>query len=99
MYQLHLGGGVDAHGARFGKQVVKIIARRVPAAVVLLLRLFDAHHAEGESPQTFFARVDPKLVVSSLASVLRAPPTHEEEVDLGERVGFVVETRKGECAA
>jgi sulfite reductase beta subunit-like hemoprotein len=98
IYQLHLGGGVDEHGARFGKQIVKLIARRVPEAVVRLLRLYDAHHTSGESPKTFFARVDPKLVTAALSTLLTAP-TGEDEVDIGETSGFVVETREGECAA
>jgi sulfite reductase beta subunit-like hemoprotein len=99
VYQLHLGGGVDERGARFGKQIVKIVARRVPEAVVRLLRLYDAHHASGESPKDFFARIDPKLVTSALSTLLAAAPTREDEVDLGETTGFVVETREGECAA
>ena len=99
IYQLHLGGGVDEHGARFGKQVVKLIARRVPEAVVRLLRLYDDHHTSGESPKAFFARVDPKLVTAALATLLAAPPEKEDEVDIGETSGFVVETREGECAA
>ena len=77
---------------------MKIIARRVPEAVVRLLRLYDAHHASGESPKAFFARVDPKLVTSALGSLLAAP-TKEDEVDIGETTGFVVESREGECAA
>jgi sulfite reductase beta subunit-like hemoprotein len=99
IYQLHLGGGVDEHGARFGKQIVKLIARRVPEAVVRLLRLYDTHHAGGESPTAFFARVDPKLVTSALGALLTSPPAREDEVDIGETAGFVVETRDGECAA
>ena len=99
IYQLHLGGGVDERGARFGKQVVKLIARRVPEAVVCLLKLYDSHHTSGELPKTFFERVDPKLVVSALGTLVTAPPTREDEVDIGESRGFVVETREGECAA
>ena len=50
VYQLHLGGGVDERGARFGRQVVKIIARRVPEAVVRLLRFYEAERTHGETP-------------------------------------------------
>ena len=99
VYQLHLGGGVDERGARFGKQIVKIVARRVPEAVVRLLRLYDASHTPGEAPKDFFARVDPKLVISSLGTLVSAAPEREDEVDIGETTGFVVETREGECAA
>ncbi len=99
IYQLHVGGGVDERGARFGRQVVKIVARRVPEATVILLRLYDTQHVAGESPRAFFERVDPKVVVAALHAVLAAAPTREDEVDLGETTGFVVAAREGECAA
>ena len=74
VYQLHLGGGVDERGARFGRQVVKIIARRVPEAVVRLLRFYEAERTAGESPAAFFERVDGKRVVAALGDVVTAPP-------------------------
>ncbi|WP_394847938.1 nitrite/sulfite reductase [Pendulispora brunnea] len=100
VYQLHLGGGVDENGARFGKQVIKIIARRVPDAVVLLMKLFETDRKEGERPRQFFQRVDPKRVTFALAS-LAGPPSADsnEAVDIGETAGFVIETKDGECAA
>ncbi len=99
VYQLHLGGGVDEKGARFGRQVVKIVARRVPEAVMRLLRLYETHRTTGEAPKDFFVRIDPKLVVSELSDLLATAPVAEDEVDIGETTGFVVETREGECAA
>jgi sulfite reductase beta subunit-like hemoprotein len=98
MYQLHLGGGFDENGARFGRQVVKVIANRVPDAVYALLKLFETDRAEGDTPATFFKRVDPKRVVESLASVL-GPPVSGDERDIGETGGFLVEIGAGECAA
>ncbi|HVJ91368.1 MAG TPA: nitrite/sulfite reductase [Labilithrix sp.] len=99
VYQLHLGGGVDARGARFGRQVVKIVARRVPDAVVALLGLYDAEHAEGESPAAFFERVDAKRVVAALGEIVTAPPRADEATDVGEDTGFLVHAGPGECAA
>ncbi len=98
MYQLHLGGGVDADGARFGRQVVKIIARRVPDAVVALLELFESDAKPGEEPAAFFRRVDPKRVVESLGTLL-GPALPGEEADIGETQGFHVAIGAGECAA
>jgi sulfite reductase beta subunit-like hemoprotein len=98
MYQLHLGGGIDERGARFGRQVVKMIARRVPEAVVGLLYLFESDHAEGEAPATFFQRVDPKRVVEALASVL-GPPVEGDAFDIEQTTGFLVAIGAGECAA
>ncbi len=99
VYQLHLGGGVDERGARFGRQVVKVVARRVPEVVVRLLRLFDAERNEGESPSAFFERLDGKRVVAALGDLVTAPPTADETADVGEQSGFVVTTGEGECAA
>lgn len=99
VYQLHLGGGVDGRGARFGRQVVKIIARRVPDAVVRLLGLYEAERSVDESPAAFFERVDAKRIVATLGELLTAPPTTEESADVGESSGFLVHTGEGECAA
>lgn len=99
IYQLHLGGGVDENGARFGRQVVKLIARRVPEAVVRMMRLFEAERTEGETPAAFFTRVDPKRIVAILGDVVTAPPTDAEVADVGEDQGFLVHSGEGECAA
>jgi sulfite reductase beta subunit-like hemoprotein len=99
VYQLHLGGGVDARGARFGRQVVKIVARRVPDAVVRLLALYDAERAPDETPAAFFERIDGKRVIAALGEIVTAPPRADEIADVGESAGFLVQTGAGECAA
>lgn len=98
VYQLHLGGGVDERGARFGRQVVKLVARRAPEAVVRLLELYESDHLPGETSRAFFERVDGKRVHEALAGLL-APATDQEASDLGETTGFAVEVGEGECAA
>lgn len=98
MYQLHLGGGVDGDGAYFGRQVVKIVARRAPEAVVKLLALYQSDRAEGETPNAFFRRVDPKRVVAALGDLVSGFAAGEE-ADIGEAVGFEVAIGQGECAA
>ena len=99
VYQLHLGGGVDERGARFGRQVVKVIARRVPDAVVRMLRLFEEERTPGETPAAFFSRVDGKRVVALLGEIVTAPPTSDERADIGETAGFLIHSGEGECAA
>lgn len=99
MYQLHLGGGVDEAGARFGRQVVKVVARRLPEAVAVLVKLYDAERADGETPAEFFRKIDPKRVVAALGELASAAPTMGEEVDVGEQAGFHVAIGAGECAA
>jgi sulfite reductase beta subunit-like hemoprotein len=99
VYQLHLGGGVDERGARFGRQVVKIVARRVPDAVVRLLRFFEAERTAGESPAAFFERVDGKRIVAALGDVVTGPVVPDEHADVGETAGFLIHSGEGECAA
>ena len=99
VYQLHLGGGVDERGARFGRQVVKIVAKRVPEAVVRLLRFFEAERATGETPASFFERIDGKRVIAVLGDVVTAAPLDTERADVGESAGFLVHSGEGECAA
>lgn len=99
VYQLHLGGGVGPDGAHFGRQVVKIVARRAPEATVLLLRLYESERREGETPSAFFERVDAKRVVQALAPVLTSSAGDGESTDIGEQEGFLVRTGEGECAA
>jgi sulfite reductase beta subunit-like hemoprotein len=99
MYQLHLGGGVDENGARFGRQVVKVVARRVPDAVAVLLKLYEAERNTDETPAVFFRRVDPKRVVAALGDLVAAGPEKGEARDIGEETGFEVAIGAGECAA
>jgi sulfite reductase (NADPH) hemoprotein beta-component len=99
MYQLHLGGGVDEAGARFGRQVVKVVARRVPDAVAVLLDLYDREHAADESPASFYKRVDPKKVVAALGDLVAEAPKAPEAHDVGLDHGFEVAIGAGECAA
>lgn len=99
MYQLHLGGGVETSGAKFGRQVVKVVARRLPEAVALLVKLYDAERIDGESPSVFFRRVDPKRVVAALGELASAAPAQGEDIDVGEKAGFHVAIGEGECAA
>jgi sulfite reductase (NADPH) hemoprotein beta-component len=99
MYQLHLGGGIDENGARFGRQVVKVVARRLPEAVAVLVKLYDAEHKDGETPAEFFRKVDAKRVVAALGDLASAAPSHGEEIDVGEQAGFHVAIGAGECAA
>jgi sulfite reductase beta subunit-like hemoprotein len=100
-YQLHLGGGIDGAGATFGRQVIKVPARRVPEAVVRLLELYRRDHDGAEKPLAFFRRVDAKIVREALADLAEfdaktAKP--EEWLDHGDDAPFKVAIGQGECA-
>lgn len=102
VYQLHIGGGVDERGARFGAQVVKIPAKRVPAA---LLHLIDAHAAQrrdGEGFGAWLGRLSAdeiKALTRDFTDIDPAVAKDDEYLDFDAQNGFVVETKAGECAA
>jgi sulfite reductase beta subunit-like hemoprotein len=100
-YQLHLGGGIDRQGAVFGRQVVKVAARRVPAAVLRLLELYMKERSDCEAPLAFFRRVEAEAVkraVADLAEFDAATARPEEWLDHGDETPFKVAIGQGECA-
>ena len=101
VYQLHLGGGVDHRGARFGRQVIKVPARRVPEAVARMLTLYEGERVGDESPAAFYERVESSRVSALLQDLaaLDAQTADEVFLDIGESVGFRVAIGEGDCAA
>lgn len=102
VYQLHLGGGVDgATGATFGRQIIKVPARRVAEAVERLLVLYRNERTADEAPRAFFRRVTDEAVTKLLEdlAVLDANTPAVDFTDIGQDSGFVVQIGTGECAA
>lgn len=100
-YQLHLGGGIAREGATFGRQIVKLAARRVPDAVLRLLELYRKERTEGEAPLAYFRRVEPEVVkraVADLAEFDAATAKPEDWLDHGDEKPFKVAIGQGECA-
>jgi sulfite reductase beta subunit-like hemoprotein len=100
-YTLHLGGGVSGEGAVFGRQVVKLPARRAPEALLVLLRLYEAQRLPGESARAFFRRVDEsqvKAAVAELTKIDEQSATPDDYLDIGDTKEFEVNTGEGECA-
>lgn len=102
VYQLHLGGHVDAQGAVFGAQVIKLAAKRVPDAVLKLIESFAADR-QGDEPFSAYLRRLPAARVKELlaahADIDPAAAKEDEFIDFDAQNGFVVETKDGECAA
>ncbi|HEX8954525.1 MAG TPA: nitrite/sulfite reductase [Polyangia bacterium] len=100
-YQLHLGGGIAREGATFGRQIVKLPARRVPDAVLRLLELYQRERADQEAPLAYFRRVEPDVVkkaVADLAEFDAATASAEDWLDHGDEQPFKVAIGQGECA-
>ena len=101
-YLVMVGGGVDDRGARFGKTVARIPARRAAAALERLLALYESDRSEGETATAFFQRLDPERGREVLADLERLNPEDAlpaDYVDLGEETEYRVETKEGECSA
>jgi hypothetical protein len=101
-YLLYVGGGVSSKGARFGRLVTKIPARRAPAVLDRLVALYRRARLESEEPDAFFARVDVDIVkslIADLAELDSASAREDDFIDLGESTAFSVQTQAGECAA
>ena len=100
-YQLHLGGGIGEGGAEFGRQIVKLPARRTADALCRLLELYLAERTEGEPALAFFRRVDEaavKAAVRDLTAIDEHSARPDDFIDLGEQEGFKVAIGEGECA-
>jgi sulfite reductase (NADPH) hemoprotein beta-component len=101
-YFLAVGGGVARDGAHFGRLAAKLPVRRVPEAVERLVALYGAERAEGETPESFFRRVEPariKAVLADLERLSAEDAVPSDFVDLGDDADFKLETMEGECSA
>ena len=100
-YTLHLGGGIDARGATFGRAIVKLPARRVSEALLRLLAAYVERRQAGEAALAFFRRLGDDELKALVADLVRvdenAPP--EDFLDNGSDLTFVAATGPGECAA
>lgn len=100
-YFVMIGGGSDASGARFGRLVAKVPARRTDRVVERLLDLYRDERLADESPDAFFERLDTaraKAVLKDLEALGADEATPDDFVDLSEAQAFVPDVQDGECA-
>jgi sulfite reductase (NADPH) hemoprotein beta-component len=100
-YFVMLGGRATSDGAVFARLSAKVPARRVTTALERLLDLYRAEKAEGESAESFFARVPVprvKELLADLEAMTTAGATPDDYIDLAETTTFVPEVQEGECA-
>lgn len=101
-YVLMLGGGVDEHGARFGREIVKVPARRIEAVVSRLVTLYKKERENGESFGRFLQRVDKQRAKESIQDLIPLPSFEEDRDayrDVGEEKDYQFLEKEGECAA
>lgn len=100
-YHLAIGGGIDGAGAKFGRLVGKVPARRVAAAIDRLVAHFESRRTPGETQRAFFQRLDVKEaagLLRDLTEIDLASAKPEDFVDLGSEAAFKVVEMDGECA-
>ena len=84
-YLVHVGGAITGDGARFGRLVAKIPARRLPEAVAGLAALVARERRDGEPGADVLARAsDDALaaVLGPLSELSVADATEDDYVDL-----------------
>ena len=100
-YFVQVGGGIDGQRTTFGRLAAKVPARRVPAALERLVRLYAAERLPDETAVQFFRRVETarvKTVLLDLETMTGESLTGDDYIDLGESVAFAPDTMDGECA-
>ena len=100
-YFIQIGGGIDPERTTFGRLAAKVPARRAPMALERLVRLYAAEKHDGETPLSFFRRLEVprvKMLLADLEAMSAADAGPEDYVDLAETTAFRPETMDGECA-
>lgn len=68
-YLLHVGGGTGADGARFGRLVAKVPARRLPLALERLIDLAVRERGADERTDDVLARLSDQVIAAALGDV------------------------------
>ena len=99
-YQLLLGGKVGADGVRFGRQVMPVPARPIPAIIRNLLSYYQQDRQRGESFNSWIGRTPDKAIVERLHPFTEVNNSTEDIfLDWGDTETFSLKLGRGECAA
>ena len=99
-YQLLLGGRVNADGVRFGRQIMAVPARPIPAILGELLSFYQHDRRPGESFSSWVGRTPDKAIVERLQPFVAVTGSTEAIfLDWGDTETFSLKLGRGECAA
>jgi sulfite reductase beta subunit-like hemoprotein len=99
-YQLLLGGKVNADGVRFGRQIMAVPARPIPAIIRELLTFYQQDRQRGESFSDWVGRTPDSAVVERLRPLATVTNSTENIfLDWGDTETFSLKLGRGECAA
>ncbi|HKV60879.1 MAG TPA: nitrite/sulfite reductase [Candidatus Acidoferrum sp.] len=99
-YQLLLGGKVNADGVRFGRQIMSVPARPIPAIIRELLALYQSDRRAGESFSAWVTRTPDNAIKERLRPLAEVNITTEDLfVDWGDTETYSLKLGRGECVA
>lgn len=99
-YQLLVGGQVDANGVRFGRQILAVPARPIPAIIRELLSFYKTDRRRGEAFSVWVSRTTDKAIVERLRPLAGAENASAEFfVDWGDTETYSLKLGRGECMA
>jgi sulfite reductase beta subunit-like hemoprotein len=99
-YQLLLGGTVNADGVRFGRQILSVPARPIPAIVRELLDFYQQDRDPGESFSAWVTRTPDKSIVERLRPLVDVSSATEDIfLDWGDTETYSLKLGRGECVA
>jgi sulfite reductase beta subunit-like hemoprotein len=99
-YQLLLGGRVNADGVRFGRQIMAVPARPIPAIIRELLGFYQEDRQAAESFSAWVARTPDKSIKDRLLPFAEVTTNSEDIfVDWGDTETYSLKLGRGECVA
>ncbi|HYL83420.1 MAG TPA: nitrite/sulfite reductase [Candidatus Angelobacter sp.] len=99
-YQLLLGGKVNLDGVQFGRQILSVPARPIPAIVRELLSFYQQDRRSRESFQSWVARTPDVALVNRLRPLVDVSnETEDVFLDWGDTETFSLKLGRGECVA
>jgi sulfite reductase beta subunit-like hemoprotein len=99
-YQLLLGGKVNADGVRFGRQIMAVPARPIPAILRELLAFYQTDRQPAESFSAWVGRTPDAHIKERLLPLAEVKVTTEDLfVDWGDTETYSLKLGRGECVA
>jgi hypothetical protein len=95
-----LGGKVNADGAHFGRQIMSLPARPIPAIIRELLLFYQSDRQATESFSAWVSRTPDKSIKERLQPLAEVNVTTEDLfVDWGDTETYSLKLGRGECVA
>ncbi len=99
-YQLLLGGKVNADGVQFGRQIMSVPARPIPAIIRGLLEFYQRDRQPRETFSSWVARTPDESIKARLQPFADVNSSSEDIfVDWGDTETYSLKLGRGECVA